>query len=365
MDHMEFIGKNTEEALAKAQEHFGVPLDRLEVEVLSAGSAGLFGLIGAKKAKVRVRPLAGGREEDLADVMRVVSPAEMKLSTPRLARSRWEATAEPARPDPSAAPAAPAANAAPTAPPREPAANPPAPVASATAPAVLPVLPDPAEAGPAAPWVAAASPAALPAEEPAEETGSPVAAPAIAAQPAAYSPPSPARRLPGEEDGEEPVEGEAGERLETDPALLEMCHEVVVRLVAPLDTSARVKVQSAAQGIMVDVEGEETGVLIGRRGQTLDALQYLTTRIVSHRCSRPVRVVLDAGGYRQRRRDSLEDLALRLAEKAKSTGRSVSMGPLNPQERRVVHMCLRGQSGLSTTSRGRGELKKVIIFPRD
>jgi len=112
------------------------------------------------------------------------------------------------------------------------------------------------------------------------------------------------------------------------------------------------------------VQGQEVGVLIGRRGTTLEALQYLTVRIVSHQHGRPVRIVVDAGDYRRRRREALEDTARRMAAKAKSSGRPVAIGPLSAQERRVVHLTLKTEPGLATISRGRGEFKKVVITPR-
>ncbi|MBU4573315.1 MAG: hypothetical protein KUA39_18395, partial [Desulfarculus sp.] len=94
------------------------------------------------------------------------------------------------------------------------------------------------------------------------------------------------------------------------------------------------------------------------------ALQYLVTRIVSHKYGRAVHLSVDAGGYRQRRRSSLEDTARRLADKARSSRKAQSMGPLNSQERRLVHLVLRSQRGISTVSRGKGEMKKVVITPR-
>ena len=90
----------------------------------------------------------------------------------------------------------------------------------------------------------------------------------------------------------------------------------------------------------------------------MDALQYLTARIISHQQGRPVRVSVDAGGYRRRRRESLEDLALSMARKARQSGRPTSVGPLAAPERRLVHLALKDEEGINTTSRGRGGIEK-------
>jgi spoIIIJ-associated protein len=167
---------------------------------------------------------------------------------------------------------------------------------------------------------------------------------------------------PGQPDDE--ATGAVDQRLEQDPQVLAHALEVLTRLVTPLDATATVTAQAGPQGIELAVQGQEAGVLIGRRGQNLEALQYLVTRIVSHRCGRPVRIIVDAGEYRRRRQESLEDLARRMAQKARQSQRPVAVGPLSAQERRVVHMTLKGEAGLTTSSRGRGELKKVVISPK-
>jgi spoIIIJ-associated protein len=166
-------------------------------------------------------------------------------------------------------------------------------------------------------------------------------------------------------DDEDEDDGGHGEgRLEQDPATIARAREVLARLVEPLDPAAQVEARGGAGGIVLEIVSKEAGVLIGRRGQHLEALQYIATRIVSHQAGRPVRLNVDAGGYRQRRREALEELAQRAAAKAKSTGKSVSIGPLSAPERRVVHMTLKNVAGVTTSSRGRGELKKVIVTTR-
>ncbi len=312
MEPVEFTGKTTEEALKKAAEHFQLPLDKLEVEVVAAGSSGLLGFIGAKKARVLVRPLVDSAREAMDEMMR---------------EFRGEEEASPAA---------------------KPAASTPTPEATPEAP------PEPPRRHAIADY----------SDHPQEQAATPVAPPAAApAEPPAPSAPLEAETGSPGEGGEEPGRGWA--REPEPPEVVEAARQVLERMVSTLDAEAKVRVHNGAGGgIELEVEGGEVGILIGRRGQTLDALQYLTTRIVSHQEGRPVRISVDAGGYRRRRRQSLEDLARRMAAKAKNTKRPVSIGPLSSPERRVVHLALKGESGVSTSSRGRGELKKVLISPK-
>ncbi|MBI4798671.1 MAG: Jag N-terminal domain-containing protein [Desulfarculus sp.] len=347
-DFTEFVGKTTEEALQKATAHFALPLNRLEVEVVSAGSSGLFGFLGAKKAKVRVRPLAGsGLEAEMAELAAVVSENH-RPRAPRPSAAMQNQPA-PARPAP-----------------------PPAPAGNGGQPdlTVMPPMRPPAP-GPSAgqdPSDMTEVRQARPAPEASVATAPPPASPAPPESPALPRDLASAEAAEAEEPEEEAVPGAEDEappdqRLEQDPLVIAHAREVLERLVAPLDGTAQVTAVSGSQGIELAVQGQDAGVLIGRRGQNLEALQYLVTRIVSHRCGRPVRIVVDAGEYRRRRRESLEDLAQRMAHKARQTGKPVAVGPLSAQERRVVHLTLKGQAGLSTSSRGRGELKKVVITP--
>lgn len=294
MESLEFSGKTTEEALSKASEHFDLPMDKLEVEVVSAGSSGLLGIIGAKKAKILARPLADSAKEAMDEVMREFRGEE-----------------EPPKP--------------------------------------------------------AAKPAAKPEQKPAPSTRNTIAdysdKPKEQVTPKRYDPDedAPQAHDNGPAGNDPPQTAREPETAE----VVEASRQVLERIVGTLDSEAQVTAKNGyGAGIELEVEGGEVGILIGRRGQTLDALQYLTTRIVSHQEGRPVRISVDAGGYRRRRRESLEDLALRMADKARQTRRPVSVGPLSSPERRVVHLALKGESGVSTSSRGRGELKKVLISPR-
>ena len=124
---------------------------------------------------------------------------------------------------------------------------------------------------------------------------------------------------------------------------------------------------SAAQNdgtIALNIEGDTSGLLIGRKGRTLDALQFIVNKIVNKALEKRTQVVVDSENYRQRRQESLIQMALRMGEKAKNIGKPVVTNLLNPHDRRIVHMALRDDESLDTKSRGEGILKKILIIPK-
>lgn len=116
--------------------------------------------------------------------------------------------------------------------------------------------------------------------------------------------------------------------------------------------------------LVLNVQGRDLGVLIGRRGETLNALQYLTRLIVGREVERRVNITVDVEGYRVRRERSLQKLARRMAERAVATGRRQVLEPMPPAERRIVHVALRHHPDVTTESVGQGENRKVTIFLR-
>ncbi len=113
-----------------------------------------------------------------------------------------------------------------------------------------------------------------------------------------------------------------------------------------------------------DLRGDKKGILIGKHGRTLDALQMLINRMVQKEMKRPIRVILDVDGYRKRRVDTLSKMALRLGEKAKRSGHSLTIGPFNAHDRRIIHMALKEDPSLRTESIGEGDKKKITIIPK-
>ena len=116
--------------------------------------------------------------------------------------------------------------------------------------------------------------------------------------------------------------------------------------------------------IVLNITGEDLGILIGRRGETLRALQYLVRLMVSHRIKHWANLVVDVESYLIRRRSALESLALRVAEQVAKTGRAQALEPMPAYERRVIHVALRKHPGVTTKSVGEGERRKVTIVPR-
>ena len=116
--------------------------------------------------------------------------------------------------------------------------------------------------------------------------------------------------------------------------------------------------------IALNIEGDKSGLLIGRKGRTLDALQFIVNKMVNKALEKKTQVVVDSENYRQRRNDHLNQMALKMSEKAKKSRKPVTTNLLNPHDRRIVHLALRDDEELYTKSRGEGILKKVVIIPK-
>jgi len=122
-----------------------------------------------------------------------------------------------------------------------------------------------------------------------------------------------------------------------------------------------IAVDSHDNEINIELNGKEMGVLIGKRGQTLDSLQYLTSLVVNKGSNEYIRVKVDTENYRKRRKETLENLAKNLAYKVKRTKRPVTLEPMNPYERRVIHSTLQNDKYVSTHSEGEEPFRRVVI----
>lgn len=111
----------------------------------------------------------------------------------------------------------------------------------------------------------------------------------------------------------------------------------------------------------IDLSGDDMGVLIGKRGQTLDSLQYLVSLVVNKEVENYIRVKIDTENYRERRKETLENLAKNIAYKVKRTRRSVSLEPMNPYERRIIHSALQNDKYVTTYSEGEEPFRKVVV----
>lgn len=139
--------------------------------------------------------------------------------------------------------------------------------------------------------------------------------------------------------------------------------EFLTKLLDHMAVPATVGGTSDEESIELQISGDDLGILIGRRGQTLDGLQYLTTLAVN-RGGEWIRVNLDIGDYRAKREDTLRSLAFRAAMKVESSGRRVALDPMNAAERRIVHQELQDFAGVQTQSEGQDPYRRVVILPK-
>ena len=228
MEAYEFEGKTTEEAIQNAARELNLPVEELNIDVIEPGSAGIFGLVGGRKAKIKVT---------------------LKTSS------------EP--------------------------------------------------------------------EEEEEEEQEP------------------------ETKKEEPQEGD-----------VDFAQRTLEEILALIPLEATVTASRGDGRITLRVQGDRSGLLIGRKGKTLDALQFLVNKIVSKALDKKIDVVIDSENYRRRKEDSLTQMALKMGDKAKRINKPVTTNPMNPHDRRLIHLALKDDAQLETRSRGEGLLKRVVIIPK-
>ena len=140
--------------------------------------------------------------------------------------------------------------------------------------------------------------------------------------------------------------------------------EILDRLLGLMGVEGNIEVLSTEPPLQLNVKGDDLGILIGRRGQTLAALEYVTKLMVVQRLKTWLPLTVDVAGYKKHRRDSLQKLALYLAEQVKSRRRAVPMEPMPADERRIIHLALADHPDVSTESTGEGENRKVVISPK-
>lgn len=382
----EFQGKNLDAAIQEACSYYNAAREKLEIEIVQDAKSGIFGIVGARKAKIRARRAALreavesvlgkkrcdvrlerpslGREEAPRRPAEKVSPAAREESVAAPAEERparkdekAEKSEKPARADKAERQEKPAENA------RQPRGR-----------------------GRGRDQARAAAAAEAPAEEAPAENAAPEAGnrrgegrrarprPSVRGEGEGrrrQRPQAPA--VPAPVENTENVLDEVEESLpftpveELDPQRLEaLTKEAVRQLVRPIvgeEVTLEVTVADGRVRVAVDCE-EDSGLLIGREGQTLASLQYLASRVVSRGMNAAVRVQLDAGRYRQRQDEKLREMALALAEKVRQTGRSYSTRPLSSYHRRIVHLCLQDAEEVQTRSSGDGPMKRVVIMRR-
>lgn len=244
---LEFEGKNIEKAAKAASKKLEIPLEKLQYDVISYGSSGIFGLVGARKAKIRV----------LKKVLSKKGADKKKGRGPQ----------------------------------------PPKPMAESI------------------------SGAAKATQEP-----------------------------------------EASVRI--NEGAIETARDGLQRILDAITEEAVIVSRTEEDRIFLEVSGGNSGVLIGKRGQTLEAIQYVVEKMTNARSEHRIRVHVDVEGYLRNRADHLEKMAARLAEKAKRNRKPASLGQLNPHDRKVVHLALKEDSAVRTQSLGNGYYRKLVIYPK-
>lgn len=371
MRSQEFTGKTTQEAIDAGLAAFGVTIADVHVDVLQEGAKGLFGLFGSKPARVRLTVMEEDREDDhgLSDLLGSFSlnenqkkpkPASVPKAAP--AQKAEAPKAQKAEQAPKAAPA----------PKTEAPKAAPAPVPKAAPAQKTEQAPKAAPAQKAEP-AAAAEPAvkAVPAAK-AEKKPEGEAAPKAERKPRPPCPKKPKTEQPAaeaEEKAYQPMEPARTFTPTEPPVLFDEATPAGRAQRFLLDVTDRMGVKvdvyvddSVENSLYIHMIGDTLGILIGRRGETLDALQYLTSLQVNKGREGYIRVTLDTENYRAKREDSLRRLAQRMANRAQKTGRRVVLEPMNPYERRVLHTALQNHPAVTTHSEGEEPNRRVVIM---
>ena len=317
MSAYESTGKTVEEAVSEGLKKLGLSIGEVQVDILEEGSKGLFGLFGSKTARVRLTV----KEEERRET--VFADSLSSYDAERRAPKKAEKPAEPAK----AVPQAP--REVPQAPKAERAPKPDKPQRPARLNADSAKQAPKAERGPKP-----------------ERIEKPARAPKAEKPLLSRIPSEPA--VPAEQRDPQSDEGKVQAFLQE-----------LTRLMG-LEISVHVHTDEEGN-IRVSMQGDTLGILIGRRGETLDALQYLTSLHINRGRQEYTRVTLDSEGYRAKREDALVRLANRMANRAQRTGRKVSLEPMNPYERRILHSALQGHEGISTHSEGEEPNRHVVI----
>ena len=142
-----------------------------------------------------------------------------------------------------------------------------------------------------------------------------------------------------------------------------LAQEILTKIVTLISPDTKISARRKADDIVLNIEGNNPGILIGPKGKTLEALEFIINKAVNKASEKKVRVIVDAENYRQRREEFLERLAFRMGEKAKKTRKTVTIDPISPHDRRIIHLALKGDYQLQTKSNGEGFFKSVFIIP--
>ncbi len=350
-EYVQFSGKDVDDAIATACKHFGIDRDRLEIDIISGGSSGIFGLVGVKKAKILARKMQIKEENRVskpANDLNIKNNNETLLQEQPQAKEPPEAQSVPRQ--------EPAKKARPKSKPR-----------SKSKPKPRSQVKPNQESKP-------------PAQDKHQQTVIDEAE-SINAQQIQESPagadrqsrkpqPQPEKAVTKSEESKssgstDAEAAEARQEASKDPELKQYIHGLMVNLTTPLAPETEITVNEQTRPISVTFKDESTTeVLIGRDGQTLSAIQYIANRIIAKNRPGAARVQLDTDNFLEQQNEKLQQSAFQLASKAKKAGKTMSTKPLSSYHRRIVHMALQDDKKIRTKSKGDGPMKRVLIMPR-
>ena len=276
MPQIEFEGKNIDDAVEIACKKLNCLKDDLKFDIISSGSTGIFGLIGAKKAKIRII-----QNKTIHEVSKT-KPDNSSYYNPKDASDGIKSLVDEAF------------NETPSEKPKP------------------PVQP-----------------------KPVEKTQAP-----------------------------EPPKNEPSQNIIYPQQAIDSGKSILENISNSITDGSTITIEQSSDKIIFKIEGGNTALLIGKRGQTLDAMQYLVDKIVNKQCEERVRIQVDIEGYLENRKNSLESLALRLAEKAKKTGKPSTISQMTAHDRRIVHLALKDDHTVKTRSIGEGYYRRLVIFPK-
>jgi spoIIIJ-associated protein len=300
MKVLEIEGKTIDEAIDKACREFNVPREKLNIEILSEGSPGFLGLLGSKKARVKASLLSLDMSMEL--------PGERKEREPEIqAAPKPQAIREPREQRPPREP-------------REPRSS--------------------REHRP--------SREARPPRDHRQQREN--------REPREARPPREPREM---QTPREP----RPEPAESSPEILAAAKKTLLEILSRMGIEAQVTVEDTPDAISLTLQGADEGLLIGKRGQTLDALQYVVNKILSKQGREKKQVIVDTEDYRKKREESLVSLAEKVSQKVSKTKKPITLGNMTARERRIIHLTLQNDDSVVTRSRGEGHNRKIIIRP--
>jgi spoIIIJ-associated protein len=323
MKVLEIEGKTIDEAIEKACREFNVPREKLNIEILTEGSSGFFGLVGAKKARVKASLLNLEMSFDLPAEKKARAPEAPPAPRPqeRLQERPQEQRGQREQREQR--------------PPRE--------------------QREPREARP--PREQRPPRDSRPPREHREQRDARPPREQREAQ-------TPREARPYREQREaQPPREPRMEPVESSPETLAAAKETLIQILSRMGIEAQVTVEDTPEAVSLTLQGADEGLLIGKRGQTLDALQYVVNKILSKQGREKKQVIVDTEDYRKKREEALVALAEKVSQKVRKTRKPITLGNMTARERRIIHLTLQNDDSVITKSRGEGLNRKIIVKP--